>query len=251
MKTIIRNIFVAGLSGLLFVVTTSCSKDGANRETLTQETVLEVAADGESTLLAAKLGVVLTDNLTFGESELEILLNLKEEEKLARDVYTALGAKWNRVVFTNISKAENTHMNAVIYLLTGYGAEYTSISDPGIFTNPVYQQLYTDLVAKGSESVGEAYKIGALIEEMDITDIEKDLAEVTNENIITVFENLQRGSRNHLRAFNRQLKFAGLTYTPVYLDQQEYDEIISSPVEAGKAYMVSTCGSQTANCPNQ
>ena len=76
---------------------------------------------------------------------------------------------------------------------------------PGKFTNSGFQVLYEELVAKGSDSIEEAWKVGALIEEMDIKDLTEYLSEVTNENIIMVFENLQKGSRNHLRAFNRQL----------------------------------------------
>ena len=99
-------------------------------------------------------------------------------------------------------------------------------------------------MAKGSVSIEEAWKVGALIEEMDITDLTGYLIEVTNENIIMVFENLQKGSRNHLRAFNRQLVTLGLTYTPVYLSQDEYNLIVSSPNETGKLYQMNRNGRQ-------
>ncbi len=138
---------------------------------------------------------------------------MKEEEKLARDVYTVLYQKWGSRIFYNISQAEEKHMDAVILLLKYYGSADTLVEDTGIFTRPEFQTLYNDLVSAGSASVEDAFKTGALIEEMDIKDLTDNLEFVTNENIILVFENLLKGSRNHLRAFIRQL--ASLEY-PIY-----------------------------------
>ena len=118
------------------------------------------------------------------------------------------------------------------------------VLEPGKFTNSAFQLLYEELVAKGSVSIEEAWKVGALIEEMDITDLIESLNKVTDESIIMVFENLEKGSRNHLRAFTRQLNTLGLTYTPVYLSQDEYNQIISSPNETGKQYQMNRNGRQ-------
>jgi hypothetical protein len=127
-------------------------------------------------------------------------------------------------------------MNAVIYLLQNYGTDYSRVLEPGKFSNPTFQLLYNELVIKGSVSLEEAWKTGALIEEMDITDLVMSLIGISDANIILVFENLQKGSRNHLRAFTRQLSGLGLTYSPVYLSLVEYNQIISSPTETGKKY---------------
>ena len=181
-------------------------------------------------------GLVASENFSFSDTELDMLLHMKEEEKLARDVYAALYEKWGIPIFSNISRAENTHMSAVIYLLEKYGEEQTAVDEPGKFTNPDFQKLYAHLVTKGSTSLVEAFKTGALIEDMDIKDLMEFLDEVTNENIIMVFENLTKGSRNHLRAFNRQLSRSGIIYTPEYISQEEFDKIISSPHEAGNVY---------------
>lgn len=42
-----------------------------------------------------------------------------------------------------------------------------------------------------------------------------------------------KGSRNHLRAFISQLSGQGVTYTPQYITQEEFDAIIDSPLETG------------------
>ncbi len=221
------------MTSLLFGMS-SCTKDKNGQADLMTANVLEVAADGTTLFVQAGLGSILQEELSFNESELDILMHMKEEEKLARDVYTVLYEKWGTMIFSNISRAEETHMNAVLYLLQNYGDEYKLAGDPGVFANPDFQELYGKLVEQGSESIEAAFKTGALIEDMDIKDLEEYLGVVSNENITWVFENLLRGSRNHLRAFNRQLDRIGATYTPVYITQEEYDEIISSPNETGR-----------------
>ncbi|MBN2667236.1 MAG: DUF2202 domain-containing protein [Bacteroidales bacterium] len=221
------------MTSLLFGMN-SCTKDNNGQADLMTDSIIEVAADGTTIMVQSSLGSCLTDDLSFTDGELDILMHMKEEEKLARDVYAALYEKWGTPIFSNISSAEETHMNAVLLLLQSYGDEYKLAGDPGVFTNPDFQELYGELVEQGSESIEAAFKTGALIEDMDIKDLEEYLGVASNENILLVFENLLRGSRNHLRAFTRQLERIGATYTPVYITQEEYDEITSSPNETGR-----------------
>jgi hypothetical protein len=253
MKTIIKKMVFAGFFGAGLICISSCAKDKTDAQFAKFANILEVTETGASSIVTKNLEVVLPTTTELEDTELNILLNMKEEEKLARDVYSALNLKWNNTVFTNISAAENTHMNAIIFLLQKYGTDYTVIPEPGIFTNSAFQSLYEELVAKGTESLEEAWKVGALIEEMDITDLVESLDKVTDESINIVFENLERGSRNHLRAFTRQLTLLGFTYTPVYLNSEEYNQIISSPHEAGKQYQMNGNGkgrSGKGNCNN-
>ena len=236
MKTIIRSTITGGVFTALLISLGACAKDQNDSEFSGYANVINVAADGTTQFLSQNLENVLSDDLVFSETELDILVHMKEEEKLARDVYAALFEKWGILVFSRISQAENNHMNAVIRLLGNYGEEYTQEGEEGDFSIPELQELYSELMVKGFVSIEEAYKTGALIEEMDIKDLTEAIDIVTNENIILVFENLLRGSRNHLRAFNRQLTTLGVTYAPVYISQDEYDQIIASPNESGKRY---------------
>ena len=165
--------------------------------------------------------------------EVEALKYMVEEEKLARDVYTALAQKYPDVkVFSNIAKSEQTHINAVKSLLDKYGIQ-AELKPPGEFNNPHLQELYKKLVDKGDKSLKDALEVGAAIEEIDIVDLQKWLRNVTNPDIQQVFEFLMRGSRNHLRAFVSVLQSMGVKYVPQYLDPKTYEEIISSPMETG------------------
>ena len=168
------------------------------------------------------------------EEEASNLLSMREEEKLARDVYLALYDIWELPIFSNISEAEQRHMDALARMIDRYGLEDPVVDDtPGVFTNPVFTTLYNELVSNGSESSLEALMVGALIEEMDIVDLREALAVTTHGNLKRVYENLMRGSRNHLRAFAAQIAAAGGSYEAQYLTQEEFDEIANSPWEKG------------------
>ena len=108
------------MTSLLFGMS-SCTKDKNGQADLMTANVLEVAADGTTLFVQAGLGSILQEELSFNESELDILMHMKEEEKLARDVYTVLYEKWGTMIFSNISRAEETHMNAVLYLMKQLG----------------------------------------------------------------------------------------------------------------------------------
>ncbi|HNR18064.1 MAG TPA: DUF2202 domain-containing protein [Chitinophagaceae bacterium] len=159
---------------------------------------------------------------------------MREEEKLARDVYIFLYNKWALTIFNNISSSEQSHMNAVVQLLSKY-----NLPDPvgsngyGIFSNPVLQNLYTQLTTQGSVSLPDALKVGATIEDLDIYDLTIALTKVDNQDITLVYNNLVKGSRNHLRSFYSNIINAGGTYTPQYITQAEFDAIINSPMEIG------------------
>jgi hypothetical protein len=149
-----------------------------------------------------------------------------EEEKLAHDVYLALYQKWGLPVFQNISNSEQTHIEAVSSLISRYGLTNPVQSAPGKFTDPELQSLYTQLVARGSVSIGEALKVGGLIEEIDILDLRVRIQETNHSDIQQVYNNLLRGSGNHLRAFSSMLKTqTGESYQPQKLSVADYQAI--------------------------
>ena len=164
---------------------------------------------------------------------------MREEEKLAHDVYAALYEKWGLPVFKNISAAEQTHSDAVKQLLDRYGVEDPAAGNgAGEFTNATLQSLYDTLVAQGILSIADALKVGAAIEEIDILDLEKRMEQTAKADITRVYTNLLKGSENHLRAFVSNLKARGETYMPQYLSQAAYDKIIGSSNARGRGNAV-------------
>lgn len=134
------------------------------------------------------------------------LLYMREEEKLAHDVYVTLDQQWGLPVFHNIANGEINHQNQVAVLLDNYQIPENIEANPvGFFVNPDLQQLYNNLVLQGSQSLTEALKVGILIEKTDIADLQVRLNQTDNLDIQQVYRNLLRASENHLNSFSSNL----------------------------------------------
>jgi len=186
-------------------------------------------ASGTAAAPASSLNSYTDYYANLSQDEIDGLLWMVEEEKLARDVYLTLYQEWGIQVFSNIAQSEQRHMDAVLGLIEKYNLTAPDTLDQvGVFQNPDLQALYNQLVEMGSKSEVDALKVGALIEETDIKDLEDWLAKTDNEDIKAVYTNLMAGSDNHLRAFVGQLKTLGVDYTAQVLPQDQVDEILSS-----------------------
>ncbi len=187
----------------------------------------------QQALISENIGGGVINDLS--QDEIDGLLQMREEEKLARDVYSELFDQWNMQIFSNIASSEQTHTDAVKVLLESYGIDDPVNSDErGSFDDNDLKDLYVSLTAKGKGSLLDALIVGATIEDLDIKDLNELLEDTDNEDIILVYENLRKGSRNHLRAFNRQIENYGGTYEAQYLQQSEVDSIISGEQERGQ-----------------
>ena len=165
--------------------------------------------------------------------ETAALLYMREEEKLARDVYNALYTTWGQPTFQNIAASEQKHMDEIKLLLDRYNLTDPALA-PGQFTDPSLQALYTQLTSQGSLSLGDALKVGAAIEEIDIRDLQTRIALTDNADLQQVFNNLMSGSYNHLQAFTSVLsRQTGETYQPQYLSADQYQNIIASTSSNG------------------
>lgn len=164
----------------------------------------------------------LSDNEKLG------LIFMREEEKLARDVYMAMSECWDIPIFSNISRSETSHMQSMLDLLEKYQIPDPVMDEkPGAFTNKAFSDLYQTLVKQGKNNLVDALRAGALIEETDIADLRDRMKASDNEDIKLVYENLLQASYRHLRAFSRNLEFREATYTPQRLSQKEIDEILN------------------------
>lgn len=222
-KTFVGVWFIIGVLSLTFVV----------YQLNTSSSLVTVEDDGSTTIADHDLEEVITaiPKLELSVAEIDGLLFMREEEKLARDVYFTLYLKWDVKIFNNIQDSEETHMGAVKLLLDKYEITDSATSEIGNFSNPVLQTLYDDLVDRGNQSVIEALKVGAVIEEIDILDLEDYLENTDKEDLMIVYELLLLGSRNHLRSFVSNLSKNSVSYTPEYLTLTDYKIIIDNNIE--------------------
>ena len=174
---------------------------------------------------------------SLNQQEKDAILYIREEEKLARDVYDSMYTKWDVNPFGNIRQSEQTHMDRMKALITSYKLTDPVANNkdkPGLFSSTIFQKLYKELVATGSQSLTEALKAGAKIEELDIADLEERIKQTQKQVIITSYNYLKMASENHLRAFVRRLKMQGVNYEPVILSKNEFNKIIASENNKGR-----------------
>ncbi|MBT8340261.1 MAG: DUF2202 domain-containing protein [Desulfatitalea sp.] len=185
------------------------------------------------------------------------LIFMREEEKLARDVYLSLSSIYpESEVFANIGEfSEQTHTDTVRDMLAVYDIEdpnpdANNLPDSiGVFTGADYGWYFTEkfqsLVAWGTQSLLDAWYVGAFIEELDMIDIiecpkvivETDNGINANEcgmtytdevNLKTMYQHLVAGSENHLRAYVKNIEgvIGEGNYEAQVLSQEQVDAIL-------------------------
>lgn len=167
------------------------------------------------------------------DQEKSDLIYLRQEEKLAYDVYNYAYKKYEHFAFFNISSSEKKHIDQVATLLDKYNVpDPASELEQGVFIDEDLQVLYHQLIAKVNISQVDALEIGATIEDRDIWDIRKFYANTSKDDITQMYDLLKCGSRNHLRGFTSQLKLAGKTYVPTFLSVDDFQGIINGSHES-------------------
>lgn len=186
------------------------------------------------------------------ENEISHLIYMREEEKLARDVYISLGMAYpNTKIFGNISVAETQHACKVCETLNRFDIEDPVTNDNvGIFPDDAFGDYFTykyqSLISEGLTSKLDALYVGALIEELDMKDIKTcpdlivntvefiknsddcGLISTKNPAIKSLYHNLIEGSESHLRSFVKQIEiYIGEGgYQAQIISQEEVDEIL-------------------------
>jgi hypothetical protein len=163
------------------------------------------------------------------QKENDDLRFLREEEKLARDVYLFSYNKYQISIFSSISQSEQKHMDSVLSLLNKYGIPDPASPQVGVFVNQDLQSLYNSLIVQSNISSIEALKVGATIEDLDINDIDHFIVNTTKSDLLSVYDNLTCGSKNHIRSFTSQLTLNEVTYIPQFISVEYYTIILSSP----------------------
>jgi hypothetical protein len=140
------------------------------------------------------------------DPEIATLKWMREEEKLARDIYVAMSTKYPQKIFRNIAASEQKHFDAIGEKLVLYGIEDPALDAPGFFSLQELQVMYDDLLATGWISYANALGVGVAIEEEDIVDLAAALDGTTSRPLTKTYQQLLNASENHLRSFEKLLK---------------------------------------------
>lgn len=217
MKT---NLVLTTLAGLTLLFA-SCSKS---------DDAIDSLMTGSDEIKSAEMAALLGDSCDFtatlSDVEIASLLTMREEEKLAHDVYVTFFDSYGEAIFQNIANSESMHMETVLHLIVGFGLEDPAVDGTGNFSNEVFSGLYAQFIADGGDLVS-ALKVGAYIEELDINDLATIMGDIENTDLLRVYGNLERGSESHLRAFVTVLNSLGYSYTPQILSEDDFDAVMS------------------------
>lgn len=164
--------------------------------------------------------------------EQRMLEHMREEEKLARDIYRVLDQQWNLPIFANIASAEQSHMDLVLLLCNRYRiADPVPSNQVGAFSDPAFTALFQFATSFGRISPLHALLVGAVVEDLDMADLDFTLLRTDNRDIDTLWQNLQRGSRNHMRSFYAQLVGLNMVYPGLFLSTARIQAIVTTPYE--------------------
>lgn len=184
--------------------------------------------------ISLALGVFLLPPTTLSADELtaseaSTLRFMREEEKMARDVYLAMSELWNMTVFENIAVSEQRHMDVMLKMIERYGlADPVGDNPRGVFSDPDLAGMFDDRVAQGGESEIQALHSGALIEERDIIDLDAAIAGTDEDPLVRSYSNLRSGSCNHLRAFVGHIVRIEGSYERKLLDESTFAACVGS-----------------------
>ena len=167
--------------------------------------------------------------IPLSDEEMSYLNFVREEEKLAKDVYLLMYETWNAEIFARVAVSEQQHMDTMLKMLDKYGLPDPASSERGVFNDEELQGLYDLLVAKGDDSYIDGLEVGVIIEETDIVDIQEAIAFTDHLDLVTAYEHLIEGSKSHLRAFVDTLEKQGVTYEPQVISQELFDAIMELP----------------------
>ena len=233
----------------------SCNSEGTDGEASITSADATTDTGGPTPVEDTAQDIISAEEVSgLDATEASHLTFMREEEKLARDVYLTLAELYPaQQVFSRIAtRSEQTHTDTMRDKLDQF-----NLPDPnpdtnnlpsslGVFTGNEWGWYFTEkftlLTAKGKESELAALYVGALIEELDMHDIAVcpqvmidrgfsspcGLAYTDEAALQTAYSALISGSESHLRAYVGQIEAViGVgNYEAQYLTQAEVDAIL-------------------------
>ena len=150
-------------------------------------------------------------SLDLSQLDIDSLIHMYQDEKLAMDVYSVLAEEYGSYIFDRISDAEERHLSVVEDTLVSNGINIDDLQslNTGEFVEEGLQSLYDSLIEEGLTSYNDALNVGVQIEEFDIVDLQNLESNIdVNATLVGIYTNLESASFNHLYAFENSLSIA-------------------------------------------
>jgi hypothetical protein len=143
-------------------------------------------------------------NAGFDADALDALRYIREEVKLARDLYKALAGIWQLDVFKKAVNSKQSLMDAVSYLLKQHGIDEPEEAACK-YANADLRELYSYLIDQGKVSRNNAIDVTILIEQTVIADLNDVILQTNEKDVQKVLTLLMKGSEKHLHALDPYL----------------------------------------------
>lgn len=164
-------------------------------------TVVPRATTAPRVTTAPRAGTTVLPTAPLSDQEKADLLRMADEERMAKDLYTAIAAKYpDATTFTRIASSEQRHEQRVLALLDRYQLPHPSATT-GTYDNRTVQKLHDDWLARAQTSVGAAYRVGVDLEQADIADLRTTIDTSDNADLDQLYGHLLTASQHHEAAF--------------------------------------------------
>lgn len=222
------------LCGALCLGLSACNKESnTGQESGTSLRVLSVSTEGISTYNLSNLTPVFDSTAALTADQIEFLYAVREDEKIGKDFYAAMVAKFPRErLILRFAQSEVNHIAAIETLLNYYEIQYPALTNPGIFADATRQSKYDAMIADAVDSMS-VFRIAANLEEENYIAYSQVAADSSNINLYLIVKHMVKCSANHLRALVHHITVKGGTYTPLYLSAEAYSQLIHNPFDKG------------------
>lgn len=156
----------------------------------------------------------------------ELFLKLYQEEKLAYDLYGEFYERWSLGVFNKVQQREAKHVWCVEKIMDNYGYDYEINDKSGLYPDREIQKIYDDLSVKGCISDLAALEAAAYIKEKHICQLRERIRYQEDEYVVKVIFLMESAAQSHLRAFVNSIRLSGSDYSPVFLTDDEFSNVM-------------------------
>ena len=150
-------------------------------------------------------------------AEVATLIYLREEGKLARDIFVSMYRNWGSETFSNSAFSKQIHMDAMKEMLDAYKLPDPIQSHAGVFINPDLKARYDQLLTSGLRSYIDSLYVGATIEENNSLTIRGAIKESTHTDLTKSYRALLDESKKNLDVYIKLLASKGVGYTPRFV----------------------------------
>lgn len=156
-----------------------------------------------------------------------LLLKLYSEEKMAYDLYGEFYERWQLNVFSDVQQREARHVWCVEVIMNKYSAAVSAGKKKILYHDKETEDLYNELSVKGCISDLSALEAAAYLKEKFISDLRTRALNINDGYLLKVIFLLEKAAKSHFQAFVKSIRLSGSDYTPAFLTDGEYSNIMT------------------------